>query len=135
MVIYGIKTNIQLEKWQIEDKKGSHASSFVIFMCTEQNNSSYIKLRIEDKLCSWNLVEIKMPRDKEDESKQALLGNEQQHKKGLDLRVKPKRNVIVEPLLFLFFLSGMPVTDLKSQYMYNRIAEDMGVNLTSKKHS
>ena len=76
-----------------------------------------------------------MPRDKEDESKQALLGNEQQNKKGLDLRVKPKRNVIVEPLLFLFFLSGMPVTDLKSQYMYNRIAEDMGVNLTSKKHS
>ena len=104
-------------------------------MCTEQNNSSYIKLRTEDKLCSWNLVEIKMPRDKEDESKQALLGNEQQNKKGLDLRVKPKRNVIVEPLLFLFFLSGMPVMDLKSQYMYNRIAEDMGVNLTSKKHS
>ena len=76
-----------------------------------------------------------MPRNKEDESKQTLLGNEQQHKKGLDLRVKPKRNVIVEPLLFLFFLSGMPVMDLKSQYTYNRIAEDMGVNLTSKKRS
>ena len=73
-----------------------------------------------------------MPRDKEDESKQTLLGNE--HKKGLNLRVKPKRNVIVEPLLFLFFLSGMPVMDLKSQYMYNRIAEDMGVNLTSKSY-
>ena len=69
-----------------------------------------------------------MSPDKEDESK-ALLENGQSSGKGLDLRIKPKRTIIVEPLMFLFFLSGMPVMDIKSQYIYNRIAADMGINL------
>ena len=72
-----------------------------------------------------------MSQDNEDESKQTLLENGQYAGKGLDLRIKPKRNVIVEPLMFLFFLSGMPVMDLKSQYIYNKIAADMGIDLNN----
>ena len=72
-----------------------------------------------------------MSQGNEDENKQTLLENGQYSGKGLDLRIKPKRNVIVEPLMFLFFLSGMPVMDLKSQYIYTRIAADMGIDLNN----
>ncbi len=48
-----------------------------------------------------------------------------------DLRIKPKRSIVVEPLLVLYFLSGMPIADIKTQYMYSRIAEDLHVNLNN----
>ena len=34
------------------------------------------------------------------------------------ISLRPKRRIVVEPLLVLYALSGMPLVSLKSQYMY-----------------
>ncbi len=46
-------------------------------------------------------------------------------------RIAPIRRVVVEPLLMLYALAGMPVIQLKSQYMYQAIAEEMGIDLNN----
>ena len=51
------------------------------------------------------------------------------------LRIQPRRTFVVEPLLVLYALGGMPLMALRSQYMYQKIASDMGIdikNLSSK---
>ncbi len=46
-------------------------------------------------------------------------------------RIAPGRSIVVEPLLMLYALAGMPVIQLKSQYMYQAIAEEMGIDLNN----
>ena len=48
----------------------------------------------------------------------------------------PRRKIVVEPLLVMYALAGAPIVPLQSQYMYQKIARDMGIdlhNLTGKK--
>ena len=50
-------------------------------------------------------------------------------------QTRPNRTIIVEPLVVLYVFAGMPLGSLKSQYMYQKIAADMGIdlgNLSSK---
>ena len=56
---------------------------------------------------------------------------EQEWDKDKKLRIQPKRTIIVEPLLMLYAIAGLPVMTLRSQYMYQRIASDMGINLNN----
>ncbi len=44
-------------------------------------------------------------------------------------RTVPRRSIIVEPLLMLYALAGIPIINLKAQYMYQAIAEEMGIDL------
>ncbi len=39
------------------------------------------------------------------------------------------RTIVVEPLLLTYMLAGAPMESLQSQYMYERIARDMGIDL------
>lgn len=48
---------------------------------------------------------------------------------AIKLRIQPRRTFIVEPLLVLYSLAGMPIMALRSQYMYQKIASDMGIDL------
>ena len=44
-------------------------------------------------------------------------------------RTVPRRSIVVEPLLMLYALAGIPIINLKAQYMYQAIAEEMGIDL------
>ena len=48
---------------------------------------------------------------------------------AIKLRIQPRRTFVVEPLLVLYSLAGMPIMALRSQYMYQKIASDMGIDL------
>ena len=50
---------------------------------------------------------------------------------AIKLRIQPRRTFIVEPLLVLYSLAGMPIMALRSQYMYQKIASDMGIDLNN----
>ncbi len=45
----------------------------------------------------------------------------------------PRRSIVVEPFIILFVVSGMPMYALQIQYMYQKIARDLGVNITGNK--
>ena len=49
----------------------------------------------------------------------------------ISFRIRPKRTIIVEPLAVLYALAGMPLISLKSQYMYQKISWDLGINLNN----
>ncbi len=40
-----------------------------------------------------------------------------------------RRKVVVEPLLLTYMLAGAPMEALQLQYMYQKIARDMGIDL------
>ena len=46
-----------------------------------------------------------------------------------NLGFRSQRAVIVEPLLMLYALAEMPLLILRSQYMYTKVASDMGIDL------
>ena len=48
---------------------------------------------------------------------------------AIKLRIQPRRTFVVEPLLVLYSLAGMPIMALRSQYMYQKVASDMGIDL------
>ena len=48
-----------------------------------------------------------------------------------ELCTQPRRTIIVEPLLVLYALAGTTLMSLKSQYMYQKIAMEMGINLNN----
>ena len=82
------------------------------------------------------LVFLVMDMDKKTalESDPLLGRNNAKEQKSSDdakLRVQPKRKIIVEPLLLLYSLAGVPLMTLRSQYMYQKIALDMGINLNN----
>ena len=49
--------------------------------------------------------------------------------RSMKLRIQPRRTFIVEPLLVLYSLAGITIMALRSQYMYQKIASDMGIDL------
>ncbi len=69
--------------------------------------------------------------EEDDKEDQPLLGDKDSHESNNELRVQPKRTLIVEPLIVLYSLAGMPLMTLRSQFMYQKIASDMGINLTN----
>ena len=75
--------------------------------------------------------------DSEAENEPLLVGDGgiQKENEDTNTRIQPKRTIIVEPLVVQYALPGMPIASLKCQYMYQKIASDMGIdldNLTGK---
>ncbi len=45
--------------------------------------------------------------------------------------LRPRRRIVVEPFLLLYMLAGVPLEAIQLQYMYQKIARDMGIDLNN----
>ncbi len=65
----------------------------------------------------------------EDENKPLFVDDNDQPPAEKEKDVVTRRTLVVEPLLLTYMLAGAPMESLQSQYMYERIARDMGIDL------
>ena len=44
-------------------------------------------------------------------------------------RTKPRRLVVIEPMVFIYLVAGFPMESIYSQYLYRRVGQSMGINV------